>query len=242
MTDLGLKQISTNPATGPHSDFSTTPSTLCPSTLSLTMQSRRIHDTHILGSDPPPTFACPHCPRYFQSKSGRTKHIQAKHVGSRPQSPNLPPSPVPLSYSSSHGFRSEDPESAPARSTPPPPSESEGGFGAADPDASIGFEASGADSEHPSLGRSDFGLDPDVSMDLDFNSEHPWQFSQGYVSPARSHCRDLDEDEDENLPLGSDASEQHVPDAPLVTRVCHPKLDGTLHSFDNYSIDTDDKL
>lgn len=96
----------------------------------------------------------------------------------------------------------------------------------------------GADSEHPSLGRSDFGLDPDVSMDLDFNSEHPWQFSQGYVSPARSHCRDLDEDEDENLPLGSDASE----DAPLVTRVCHPKLDGTLHSFDSYSIDTDDKL
>jgi len=217
------------------------PSTFCPLTLSLTMQSQHIHDTHILSSDPPPTFACPHCFRYFHSKSGRTRHIQAKHIRSRPQSPNLPPSPVPLSYSSSHGFRSEDPESAPARSTPLP-SESEGGFGAADPDASIGFEESGANSEHPSLGHSDFSLDPDVSMDLDFNLEHPWQFSQGYVSPVRFHCWDLDEDKDKNLPLRSDASEQHVPDALLVTRVCHPKLDGTLHSFDNYSIDTDDKL
>jgi hypothetical protein len=59
----------------------------------------------------PPTLPCPHCPRYFRSKGGRRKHLQAKHPD-HTNGPNphahatnlvaLPPSPVPSSSVSSH--------------------------------------------------------------------------------------------------------------------------------------------
>ena len=72
----------------------------------------RVQNAFTLGS-PPPTLACPHCPRHFRSTGGRTKHIRAKHQTdvsrhpdpnqSRPPSPTQslsqpppePPSPVP---------------------------------------------------------------------------------------------------------------------------------------------------
>ena len=49
----------------------------------------------------PSTLACPYCPLYFNTKSGCTRHIQAKHPadGSEPHAPNTAacPSPVPSS-------------------------------------------------------------------------------------------------------------------------------------------------
>jgi hypothetical protein len=58
-----------------------------------------VHDTYILGS-PPPTVACPYCPRHFKVKSGRTRHIKAKHSGvPEPHAPE--PATDPLRISSS---------------------------------------------------------------------------------------------------------------------------------------------
>jgi len=52
-----------------------------------------------LGS-PPPTIACPYCPRYFKTKSGRTRHIQAKH-SDRPDTTAAHPHPsLPLATAS----------------------------------------------------------------------------------------------------------------------------------------------
>src|SRR5882672_7317446 len=58
----------------------------------------RIQNTFRLGS-PPPTLACPHCPRHFRSKGGRNKHVWAKHTADglepRESSPSSSPSSVP---------------------------------------------------------------------------------------------------------------------------------------------------
>ena len=45
-------------------------------------------NAYTIGS-PPPTLPCPRCPRYFKTKSGRTRHIQAKHPAERFQ-PHAP--------------------------------------------------------------------------------------------------------------------------------------------------------
>ena len=54
--------------------------------------------SYSLGS-PPPTIACPHCPRHFKTKSGRTRHIQAKHSAenapAHPPHPSSPAATVP---------------------------------------------------------------------------------------------------------------------------------------------------
>jgi hypothetical protein len=55
----------------------------------------RIHNLYTLGS-PPPTFACAYCPRYFKSKSGRTRHIQARHPANGSE-PHAPADPIPSS-------------------------------------------------------------------------------------------------------------------------------------------------
>ena len=83
-------------------------------TCTLAMVPNQNH-AYTLGS-PPPTLACTYCPRYFKSKSGRTRHIQAKHPANRFEShapntvahsspiPSLPqpsfhdPSPVPSHF------------------------------------------------------------------------------------------------------------------------------------------------
>lgn len=56
---------------------------------------------------PPPTLACPHCPRHFYSKGGRTKHVRAMHGadGLVPQKSGLSSPSVlssPVSPSSQH--------------------------------------------------------------------------------------------------------------------------------------------
>lgn len=186
--------------------------------LYLSMQpdrSQHTHDTHLLGSDSPaPTFSCIYCPRYFHSKSGRTKHIRAKHgLGSGPQNPNLPPSPVASSP------YNQDP--GPPIPIPADAGSSDGGFDLDGSDPDVGAVGSNVDSERSSPGRSGFFLGPDVSP-----------FSRGYVSPGRSSFgRALEEDEDLPTPpgpAGSDAAEPHVPDSPHVPRVYHTRLDGML--------------
>ena len=39
-----------------------------------------IHNNHILSYSHPPTLPCLHCLRHFQSRTGHTRHIQAKHA------------------------------------------------------------------------------------------------------------------------------------------------------------------
>lgn len=77
---------------------------------------------HTLGS-PPPTLPCPHCPRHFHSKTGRTRHIQAHHNnsdvdGHEPQDRNASPpsSPSVDDPGSQYSHRSQDDEQPPAPS------------------------------------------------------------------------------------------------------------------------------
>lgn len=84
-----------------------------------------------LGS-PPPTIACPFCRRYFKTKSGRTRHIQAKHPAdsSEPLAPDTaaPPSPVPSHFApslppscgNSDGFNADMDIASPISSLPQP--------------------------------------------------------------------------------------------------------------------------
>ena len=71
----------------------------------LIMQNPENHDLgpYSLGSGSPlPTIACPYCPRFFKTKSGHTRHIQAKHTAdnSEPHAPATAahPSLTPLSF------------------------------------------------------------------------------------------------------------------------------------------------
>jgi hypothetical protein len=63
----------------------------------LSNRNLRIQNAFTLGS-PPPTLACPYCPRHFRSTGGRTKHIRAKHQmdgsGCPEPNPSRPPSPM----------------------------------------------------------------------------------------------------------------------------------------------------
>jgi hypothetical protein len=67
-------------------------------------QNLRIHNIHRLGSPPPP-FKCPHCPRHFRSKGGRTKHIQAKHYANESEPLGSSPSSSPSPSSSQNSSR-----------------------------------------------------------------------------------------------------------------------------------------
>jgi hypothetical protein len=72
---------------------------------------------YILGS-PPPTFACPYCPRHFKAKSGRTRHIQAKHSGvAKPNAPD--PDLSHISSSPQPSFHGTNPVSSNFASPPP---------------------------------------------------------------------------------------------------------------------------
>ena len=128
------------------------------------LQLHNTHGTILQVGSPPPTLACPHCPRHFHSKGGRTKHIQAKHDanGLNPHASNvtLPPSPVSsLSHSSSHIVQFEEPPSPiPSDFTPtPPPS-----YGEAD--AADDFPDIGLDAEYPQFNQND--IPPDVGDEL----------------------------------------------------------------------------
>jgi hypothetical protein len=105
---------------------------------------------YTLGS-PPPTLKCPHCPRHFKTKSGRTRHIQGKHPASPNRSePHAPdtvarPSPIPsLPQPSFH-----DPSPVPSHFTPSlPPSSDRDGFNT-DPNIDMDIPNINMDIEHP---------------------------------------------------------------------------------------------
>jgi hypothetical protein len=123
---------------------------------------------------PPPTLACPSCPRHFHSKGGRTKHIRAKHAnGPNPHASNLTRplalSPVPTSPNLSlHTVQFERPPSPiPSDSTassPRPPSRGE--VDLADNFADIGVEADylQLDRDHRS---------PDLNVNDEMNEDLP---------------------------------------------------------------------
>ena len=57
--------------------------------------------TYTLGS-PPPTLVCPFCPRRFNTKSGRTRHMEQKHPHDRPDTAaHTSPTPQPSLHNSS---------------------------------------------------------------------------------------------------------------------------------------------
>jgi hypothetical protein len=132
---------------------------------------------YTLGS-PPPTLACPHCLRHFKTKSGRTRHIQAKHpagangpethasdtAASRSPIPSFPQleasfhdsSPVP-----SHFIPSPSPSSSHFIPSPPPSH-----FIPSPPPSH--FIPSPPSSPPPSC--DGFIADPNIDMDI---AEHP---------------------------------------------------------------------
>lgn len=95
-------------------------------TYALAMASNQNHDYSLQVGSPPPTLACPFCPRHFKSKSGRTRHIQSIHpdngsapgtlaaASSTPQPPPHNSSPVP-----DHDHAPDT--AADTSPTPPPP-------------------------------------------------------------------------------------------------------------------------
>ena len=166
----------------------------------------QLHNSYITLGSPPPAFACPHCPRHFYSKGGRTKHINVKHHRTHTNGPNplaynltLPPSPVPSSpHSSSHNIQFERPPSPspiPSNSTPPP-TPSHGEVDAAD-NAVDNFADIGIDAEYP-------------------------QFDQDYIPPDLNVGDELNID----LPPRDNPMERHAPNAPHITYIYHPKLNG----------------
>ena len=144
----------------------------------------QVHGAYIFGS-PPPTIACPFCPRHLKSKGGRTRHIQAKHSGVlEPHALDLATNPSRTSSSPQPSFHGMNP--VPSNFVSPPPSDLD--------DLSI--------------------VEPNAYLNINHH-----QFDQG--SPG----------------LGGDPNVrgQHVPDAPRLIHVYHPKLDGGVgFSFDIY--------
>jgi hypothetical protein len=132
------------------------------------MRKLQLHNTHsttiLQVGSPPPTLACPYCPRHFHSKGGHTKHIRAKHDANGPNL-TLPPSPTPsLSRSSSHNVQFKQPPSPiPSDPTPTPPP-SYGEVDAADNFADIGLDA-----EYPQFDRND--IPPDLNVGDEFNED-----------------------------------------------------------------------
>lgn len=124
---------------------------------------------------PPPTLPCPHCLRYFRTKSGRTRHItihlanESEHP--EPHAPDTAASPIPSLELSYHDRSPVPPHFTPSLS----PSLDE--FNA-DPNFDIDIEhprsnASRASaSPIPSLSPppcDGFNADPNIDMDI----EHP---------------------------------------------------------------------
>ena len=130
-----------------YTDFCNLPKVSCSSgrsytlTYTLAMVPNRNH-AYTLGS-PPPTFACPCCPRHFKSKSGRTRHIQVKHLDylSEPHAldTGAHTSPIPSLNSLQPSFHNPSPDPSPSL----PPSCNE------------------------------FNADPNIDMDSDIEHPHP---------------------------------------------------------------------
>ncbi|KAF8814309.1 hypothetical protein BYT27DRAFT_7250153 [Phlegmacium glaucopus] len=141
-----------------------------------------IHNAHTLG--PLPTLPCPHCPRHFRSKGGRTKHIQARHAP-EPHEPNLSLPPSPASSSSQLSYESPNEQ----------------------------LQSSISSDPAPSLPPSQRGFNADVDMDVE----------------------DLHFDQDHIPPAGEEPNEN----APPVSHVYHPKLNGQICDVNGNDIPPD---
>src|SRR5882762_3148182 len=150
---------------------------------------------HTLGS-PPPTLPCPHCPRHFHSKTGRTRHIQAIHHddsgvdGLEPQDHNtsLPSSPSVEDPESQHSHRSQNDKQ------PPAPSDR-------------------MSSPAPLF---------DHNLDMDVDPPHAdWD----YTPPGSDVDPEPEPEPNQNSsPLGD--RNQRAPDPPHITRTYHPTISG----------------
>ena len=153
--------------------------------------------TTLQGGSPPPTLACPSCPRHFHSKGGRRKHIQAKHYanGLDPHASNLTLPPLPVLSSSSstsaHSVQFQQPPS-PIPSdyyAQSPPSHGE----AADKVSDIGIDHADLEYPHFDSDRDSAPPGPDPNVGVESNDN----------------------------PI-----EQHAPNVQHITYIYHPKLNG----------------
>src|SRR3981081_929699 len=168
------------------------------------------HDAHSLGS-PPPTFECPYCIRHFLSRTGRTKHIRARHqveYGLHEPNPYVPPSPIPylLSHPPSPILSNYTPP--PSNYTPPP-------------------------SNYTPLPPCNYTPPPPFDHVLAPADRVSPSFS-GYLPPPLHggvEIAALNSDAEDDLDVAPGMNHPQVPDASSVTRVYHPKLDGKVDFF-----------
>ena len=173
-------------------------------------QKPQLYSTLQVGS-PPPTLACPFCPRHFHSKGGRTKHIRAKHRNhadgpnahwqppNQTLTPPLAPGVPSPSHSSSHNIQFEQPPSP------------------------ISSDAIPSSPIPPSYG----GVDAANFADIGIDAEFP-QFDRDYVPPDLNAGNELPVNEDLPPGLGDNPINQHrdAPHPPHITYIYHPKLNG----------------
>jgi hypothetical protein len=206
-----------------------------------------IYDTLQVGS-PPPTLACPSCPRHFYSKGGCRKHIQVKHRANlsrlSPHASNLAPSPSPVP-SSSHSTEFDVTPSPPSHPLdlnedyiPPdlnedyiPPDLNEDYI---PPDLNEDYIPLDLNEDFPPDLNEDY-IPPDLNEDyipLDLNEDFPPDLNEGYIPPDLNEDFPPDLNEDyipPDLNAGNELNEeQHAPQAnsPSVKYTYHPKLNG----------------
>jgi hypothetical protein len=156
---------------------------------------------YTLGS-PPPTLLCPHCPRRFKSKSGRTRHIATHLVDgpedSEPLAPDRLSSPIPSLPPSFH-----NPSTVPSHSMPSPI-----------PSLPPSFH-------DPSPVPSHFIPSPIPSL-VEPSFHDP--------SPVPSHFIPSSATSFDGFNTDTDIEHQHT-NASRMTRVFHPKLNGMSFFF-----------
>lgn len=168
---------------------------------------------------PQKALGCPYCPRHFYTKSGRTRHIQAKHQAATDAAGH--PSPVPTP--SPQSFHNSLPPS------PDPPSSHEG------------FNTN-------SLANLDFipappshEADPPNLNNIMPSPTHSHEgFRNTVDSPTTNNRFDMDISDSDAAPspspsLSHEGSNSPTEKIPRITRAFHRKLDGTSIFVVNYT-------
>jgi hypothetical protein len=183
---------------------------------------------------PSPSLPCPYCPRHFYSKTGRTRHIRAKHpdvvdvIVLEPKDRNTSP-PLLLSGDGSgsrHSHRSQEDEQSPASSDSQDYN--------ASPPLLLSGESSKSSRSHRSQDdeRSSVSSNPNPSP---IPSDHMWS-----PVPSFDHNVDMvvDSPHADRDPTGSDfvlsesssSTNDRSPRAtnpPEIERIYHPIMNGT---------------
>ena len=169
--------------------------------------------TFQIGS-PPPTLKCPYCPRHFKTRSGRTRHIQAKHPtnGSEPHAP--------------------DTVAAARTSTSPIPSPRQSSFHDPSPVSSHFLPSFHGPSPVPSHFMPSFH-DPSPVPSHFMPSFHDPSPVPSHFMPSFPPSIDGFNDVDPNIDMDI---ERPLPDASCITRVFHPKLNGMSIFFFTYTL------